>query len=108
MQVEDHPIEYGSFEGTIPKGEYGGGTVMVWDRGTWTPLDDPKQGYAKGHLRFELHGAKLRGAWHLVRTGKKDDVKKSWLLFKSRDAEARTNGALLDDEPNSAQTGRSM
>src|SRR5258706_15992014 len=53
MQTEDHPIEYGSFEGTIPEGEYGGGTVMVWDRGTWSPLDDPNEGYAKGHLRFE-------------------------------------------------------
>jgi len=108
MQVEDHPIEYGSFEGTIPKSEYGGGTVMVWDRGTWSPLDDPKKGYAKGHLRFELHGAKLRGAWHLVRTSKKDDAKKSWLLFKSHDSKANTDDALLDEQPNSAETGRSM
>jgi bifunctional non-homologous end joining protein LigD len=108
MQTEDHPVEYGSFEGTIPKGEYGGGTVMVWDQGTWSPLDDPNEGYAKGHLRFELHGSKLRGGWHLVRTGKKTEVKKTWLLFKSRDSEAKIGDHLLDERPNSAQTGRSM
>jgi bifunctional non-homologous end joining protein LigD len=108
MQTEDHPVEYGSFEGTIPKGEYGGGTVMVWDRGTWSPLEDPNEGYAKGHLRFELHGKKLHGVWHLVRTGRRNDAKRSWLLFKSQDSEAKTGDRLLDERPNSAQTGRSM
>jgi bifunctional non-homologous end joining protein LigD len=108
MQTEDHPVAYGTFEGTIPQGEYGGGTVMVWDHGTWEPLDDPKQAYAKGHLRFALHGEKLRGAWHLVRTGKSGDKKQGWLLFKSHDAEERTGGAIIDEQPNSAKTGRTL
>ncbi len=67
VQVEDHPIDYNKFEGTIPRGEYGGGTVMVWDRGTWKPEGDPQQGLAKGHLSFHLAGKKLAGGWHLVR-----------------------------------------
>ena len=67
VHVEDHPLEYGGFEGTIPKGEYGGGTVIVWDRGAWSPLGDARKGYAKGHLDFELQGEKLHGRWHLVR-----------------------------------------
>src|SRR4051812_11536192 len=68
MHVEDHPLEYGNFEGTIPKGQYGGGTVMLWDNGTWAPIGDPEAGYKKGHLKFELHGKKLSGRWALVRT----------------------------------------
>ena len=67
VHVEDHPIEYNTFEGTIPEGEYGGGTVMIWDRGRWIPDGDPHQGYAKGHLDFDLDGEKLHGRWHLVR-----------------------------------------
>ena len=67
VHVEDHPIEYNTFEGTIPEGEYGGGTVMIWDRGTWAPDGDPHKGYAKGHLVFDLDGEKLHGRWHLVR-----------------------------------------
>ena len=67
VHVEDHPIEYGEFEGTIPKGEYGGGTVILWDRGRWEPDGDPHARLAKGHLEFELHGDKLTGRWHLVR-----------------------------------------
>ena len=67
MQVEDHPLEYGGFEGTIPKGEYGGGTVMVWDRGTWEPVGDPRKGYRDGNLKFTLDGEKLHGGWVLVR-----------------------------------------
>ena len=66
-EVEDHPWEYRDFEGTIPKGQYGGGTVMVWDQGDWTPLGDVDQGLKDGHLKFELHGKKLKGAWVLVR-----------------------------------------
>ena len=108
MQTEDHPIEYGGFEGTIPQGEYGGGTVMVWDRGTWEPLEDPRKAYAKGHLRFVLHGEKLRGGWHLVRTGKATDEKKAWLFFKSRDAEARTDGSSVLELEQSAKSGRTM
>ncbi|MET0409974.1 MAG: DNA polymerase ligase N-terminal domain-containing protein, partial [Polyangiaceae bacterium] len=69
MQTEDHPIEYGGFEGVIPKGEYGGGTVLVWDRGTWQPAGDAAAMYRKGHLEFELSGEKLKGGFHLVRTG---------------------------------------
>src|SRR5713101_2451062 len=68
MHVEDHPLDYGSFEGIIPKGEYGGGTVLLWDRGSWEPVGDPHQGYAKGHLKFELDGEKLKGGWTLVKT----------------------------------------
>ena len=67
MHVEDHPIEYGTFEGVIPKGQYGGGTVMLWDQGTWTPEGDPNEGYRKGKLKFTLDGRKLHGGWSLVR-----------------------------------------
>ena len=83
VQVEDHPIEYGSFEGVIPAGNYGAGPTIVWDRGTWTPLDDVKQGLVKGKLRFTFAGYKLRGAWSLVRLAKSQ---KDWLLIKERDA----------------------
>src|SRR4249920_910407 len=68
MHVEDHPLEYGDFEGVIPEKQYGGGTVMLWDRGTWKPKEDPVAGYAKGHLKFELEGENLKGGWTLVRT----------------------------------------
>src|SRR5215510_6553828 len=67
MHVEDHPLAYADFEGIIPKGQYGGGTVLLWDRGTWEPLEDPRKGYAKGNLKFALHGKKLHGKWMLVR-----------------------------------------
>ena len=69
MQVEDHPLEYGGFEGTIPEGEYGGGTVMLWDHGTWEPIGDPVKGLREGALKFILHGEKLKGGWMLVRKG---------------------------------------
>jgi bifunctional non-homologous end joining protein LigD len=82
VHVEDHPLEYGGFEGVIPKGEYGAGTVMVWDRGTWTPEFDPEFGYRKGHLKFRLKGKKLKGVWHLVRMAPKPREKQeAWLLF---------------------------
>jgi bifunctional non-homologous end joining protein LigD len=87
MQVEDHPLEYGNFEGVIPEGEYGGGTVMVWDNGVWIPeSDNVEAAIEKGDLKFTLEGKKLRGSWVLVRTrgfGSKPD--KSWLLIKHRD-----------------------
>lgn len=114
MEVEAHPLEYGGFEGTIPKAEYGGGTVMVWDRGTWTCDGDAQKALAKGHLSFSLAGQKLKGAWHLVRTKRTADDQhgnqagKGWLLFKSRDAQAREDDTLLNDEPNSAITGRNL
>ena len=87
MQVEDHPIEYNAFEGTIPKGEYGGGTVMIWDRGTWTPeKPDVDEALKKGELKFTLDGTKLQGGWVLVRTrGRPGESKSPWLLIKHRD-----------------------
>src|SRR5262245_51470156 len=74
MHVEDHPLEYGGFEGIIPKGEYGGGTVLLWDRGTWLPEGDPHAGYRAGNLKFALEGEKLSGSWALVkiRGGRRD------------------------------------
>jgi bifunctional non-homologous end joining protein LigD len=111
VHVEDHPIEYGDFEGVIPQGEYGGGTVMIWDRGEWTPDGDPARGYEKGHLAFVLNGEKLSGRWHLVRTKPKPREKKEqWLFFKSDDAFARSGmeGDILDDAPKSVATGRPM
>ena len=109
VHVEDHPLEYGGFEGTIPKGEYGGGTVILWDRGRWTPLGDAHKGYAKGHLDFELHGEKLGGRWHLVRmAGKPREKKENWLLIKGDDEAAREPGApdILEERPESVKTGR--
>jgi bifunctional non-homologous end joining protein LigD len=109
VHVEDHPLDYGDFEGTIPKKEYGGGTVIVWDRGQWSPIGDAKKGYAKGHLDFELKGQKLRGRWHLVRMAKKPREKKeNWLLIKGDDDAARPDGAadILDERPESVKTGR--
>ena len=90
LHVEDHPISYNRFEGVIPKGQYGAGTVEVWDRGTWTPLEDPRAGMRQGKLKFEMHGEKLRGRWMLVRIDKrKDERQEAWLLIKERDVEAR-------------------
>jgi bifunctional non-homologous end joining protein LigD len=98
MQVEDHPIDYATFEGVIPEGEYGGGTVMVWDRGTWTPEQaDVDAALAKGDLKMTLHGKKLKGSWVLVRTrGYGRDDGKSWLLIKHRDQYASTEDITLD------------
>ncbi|HLS19650.1 MAG TPA: DNA polymerase ligase N-terminal domain-containing protein, partial [Paracoccaceae bacterium] len=82
VQTEDHPLEYGDFEGTIPKDEYGGGTVILWDRGRWEPLIDAKKGMRKGHLEFCIHGEKLSGRWHLVRMARKAREKQdNWLLI---------------------------
>ncbi|MFC6490076.1 DNA ligase D [Nitratireductor sp. GCM10026969] len=109
VHVEDHPLEYGGFEGTIPKGEYGGGTVIVWDAGRWSPIGDMQKGYAKGHLDFELHGEKLGGRWHLVRMGKKPREKKeNWLLIKGDDDFARgeDDPDILEERPESVKTGR--
>src|SRR5262245_15325882 len=90
MHVEDHPIEYGDFEGIIPPKQYGSGTVMLWDRGTWEPKEEPHAGYKKGRLKFELRGEKLHGGWVLVKSrGGKYDGEKSWLLIKENDEYAR-------------------
>lgn len=93
VHVEDHPLDYGSFEGEIPAPQYGAGTVLLWDRGTWIPEGDPLDGYRKGRLKFHLEGRKLSGGWTLVRmkgSGEKDDKKENWLLIKERDAAARS------------------
>jgi len=105
VMVEDHPLEYGGFEGTIPKGQYGGGTVLLWDRGSWEPVGDPSAGLRKGHLAFTLKGAKLRGSFHLVRL--KDNEGKNWLLMKQKDEWAR-RGSIVEDRPESVATGRAM
>jgi bifunctional non-homologous end joining protein LigD len=107
VQTEDHPIEYGGFEGTIPAGEYGGGEVIVWDRGTWTPEGDARKDYAKGRLNFELNGEKLHGGFHLVRTAKKNGKKEQWLLFKATDGEARSDGTEIVDELPDSVLGKS-
>lgn len=109
MKVEDHPVAYGDFEGTIPAGEYGGGTVMLWDRGTWTPLEDPEQGHRKGRLKFELHGEKLTGAWMLVRKGGTKDVdERHWFLIKERDASASDTEDIVESLPDSVTTHRTL
>ena len=89
VHVEDHPVEYGSFEGDIPEHEYGAGHVIVWDRGTWTPVGDAAAGYRKGHLKFRLEGDKLSGGWALLRMGRPAEGKDNWLLVKERDDAAR-------------------
>ena len=106
VHVEDHPIEYAPFEGTIPKGEYGAGAVIVWDEGTWTPEHDPDKGMKKGHIDFELHGKKLSGKWHLVRLKPRPGEKRdNWLLIKSDDAAARPGEDILADAPQSVKSG---
>jgi bifunctional non-homologous end joining protein LigD len=112
VQVEDHPMEYGGFEGTIPKGQYGGGTVMLWDEGTWEPVGDPDQGLAKGNLKFILHGKKLHGKWVLVRMGGKaaNEAKPNWLLIKEHDEYEQTadDEPITEKEPNSVLTQRDI
>ena len=111
VEVEDHPIDYNKFEGTIPKGEYGGGTVMVWDRGHWQPQEDPHKGLKKGHLSFAIVGEKLHGLWHLVRMHKRrGETRNNWLLIKSEDEAARRtrDKDILEEAPLSAKTGRTM
>lgn len=112
VRTEDHPISYGSFEGTIPAGEYGGGTVMLWDIGSWTPLEDPHKGLKKGHLHFELHGERLKGKWNLIRMrGGDNEKRENWLLIKDDDEVAVERGSgstLLDDNITSVTTGSTM
>src|ERR1700735_2763740 len=107
MQVEDHPVEYASFEGVIPEGEYGGGTVMVWDSGDWEPeVEDVDAALQKGDLKFTLHGKKLKGSWVLVRThGYGSSSGKSWLLIKHRDQYASTRD-VGTEEPRSVSSKR--
>ena len=111
VQTEDHPIEYNEFEGTIPKAEYGGGTVLIWDKGSWSPEIDPHKGLAKGHLEFSLDGKKLSGRWHLVRMQRRRGEKRdNWLLIKSDDEAARgpRDPDILEEKPKSVVSGRTM
>ncbi|HEX6011807.1 MAG TPA: DNA ligase D, partial [Geminicoccaceae bacterium] len=113
VHVEDHPLEYAVFEGVIPKGQYGGGTVMAWDKGAWRPEGDPEAGYAAGRLKFRLEGRKLRGGWTLVRMGSRRDRARDarqdpWLLIKERDPFAREGGHELPEDDRSVLSGRSM
>ncbi len=111
VQVEDHPIEYNEFEGTIPKGEYGGGTVLIWDKGRWAPEYDPHKGLAKGHLEFTLDGEKLSGRWHLVRMPRRRGEKRdNWLLIKSDDEAARgpNDPDIVEEKPKSVVSGRTL
>ncbi len=110
VQVEDHPVEYGRFEGVIPEGEYGGGTVMLWDSGTWQPQGDPAASYAAGTMRFRLLGRKLAGDWKLVRFRGHTDEADNWLLIKSKDEHARplADFDILKASPDSVATGRSL
>jgi len=118
VAVEDHPIDYGGFEGIIPKGEYGGGTVLIWDRGTWSPIGDAAAGLAAGHLKFEMKGEKLHGRWALVRLkprpnrrgGRSGDDDRNWLLVKDRDEHARPEADfdVTAARPESVVTGRDL
>lgn len=115
VEVEDHPLDYGTFEGTIPKGQYGGGTVQLWDHGTWKPKsDNPQRDLAKGMLKFELSGKRMHGGWALIRM--RDDPRKrtskprhNWLLVKERDDEAHPGDPeALSSEDTSVTTGRTL
>ncbi len=115
VQVEDHPMEYGGFEGIIPKGQYGGGTVMLWDEGTWEPqaaYPDVDEGLRTGSLKFILHGKKLQGKWALIRMGGKyaNEKKPNWLLIKEHDDFERKSDdpPITEDAPDSVVTGRSI
>ena len=113
MQVEDHPIDYNTFEGTIPPGEYGGGTVMLWDRGTYEAesgggVDALRDGYERGDLKIMLHGERLRGGWVLVRMKGRGGAKPQWLLIKHRDATADPDRDVVADVTTSVATGRTM
>src|SRR5262245_14820365 len=111
VQVEDHPLDYANFEGVIPEGQYGGGTVIVWDRGTWMPEGDPHKGLKKGRLDFSLDGDKLAGGWHLVRMAKRHGERRdNWLLMKAKDETARSarDRDILEAEPQSVISGRTI
>ncbi|MDD4168885.1 MAG: DNA ligase D [Desulfotomaculaceae bacterium] len=108
VHVEDHPLEYRNFEGTIPKGEYGGGTVMLWDEGEWQPLTDVDEGIKEGLLKFALKGRRLKGKWALVRMkAKAGDTKDNWLLLKEKDEYAQSDSGI-SGFITSIRTGRTM
>ena len=111
VQVEDHPMEYNTFEGTIPAGEYGGGTVMLWDRGTYEPddgsVDSLRRGYERGDLKVTFHGVRLRGSFALVRMASRGEGKPQWLLIKHRDSDAVPRWDI-NEVDTSVTTGRTM
>ena len=107
VRTEDHPLDYASFEGVIPQGQYGGGAVVVWDRGTWTPDGDAQEMLKKGRLTFTLEGEKLSGRWHLIRT-KPQGKQEGWLLFKGRDDAANDELDIVEERPESVITGRTI
>lgn len=110
VRTEDHPISYGTFEGIIPQGQYGGGTVMLWDEGYWEPKGDPRAGLKKGHISFTLHGERLKGGWALIRMHG-DSKRENWLLVKEKDDLAVSDGSevtFLDENASSITTGRTM
>ncbi len=112
VHVEDHPLDYGTFEGIIPKGQYGGGTVLLWDQGTWHPEGDPVADYRKGRLKFRLDGEKLQGSWMLVRMhgDRAGEDKENWLLVKEKDetAEPGSGEAVIERNPQSVASGLSL
>ncbi|RUU62758.1 DNA ligase D [Mesorhizobium sp. M2C.T.Ca.TU.009.01.2.1] len=109
VETEDHPIEYIDFEGVIPEGEYGGGPMIVWDTGTWAPMEDVEKSLRTGAFKFRLAGQKLNGGWMLTRLKPKpgeDENKKNWLLFKERDLASDTKLDILEARPESVKSGR--
>ncbi|MBL8069551.1 MAG: DNA ligase D [Nitrospira sp.] len=111
VHVEDHPLEYGQFEGIIPAKQYGGGTVLLWDRGYWEPIGDPASGYRRGRLKFTLHGEKLHGLWNLVRMGgRHEEGKGNWLLIKEDDEEAQRGkqGEITQTLEESVVSGKTL
>lgn len=108
VRTEDHPMDYGTFEGTIPKGQYGGGTVMLWDQGSWQPLEDPEKGFEKGSLKMRLSGERMRGNWALVRMKPRGkETRENWLLIKEKDEAVDRRRNLLSAD-TSIKTGRTM
>jgi DNA ligase D len=111
VHVEDHPLDYGGFEGTIPRGEYGAGGVIIWDHGHWAPLEEnPDESYRRGTLKFRLDGEKLLGGWMLVRLKRREGERDNWLLIKERDDFARPGDgdALLREAPESVVSGKAV
>jgi bifunctional non-homologous end joining protein LigD len=113
VHVEDHPLDYGGFEGTIPEGQYGGGTVMLWDEGTWEPIGDPHDGLEQGDLKFILHGKRMKGSWVLVHMKGRDQktkngLRENWLLIKHQDEYATTTDGLTEKFTTSVETGRDL
>src|SRR5690606_8748788 len=107
VETEDHPLEYIDFEGVIPAGQYGGGPMIVWDRGVWAPMDDPEKAIGSGAFKFRLFGEKLKGGWMLTRLKpKQGETKRNWLLFKERDQAADPDTDILAARPESVKTGR--